>query len=185
MVEGKESQKEGKKIDEITQKEEPGKVEEAKGAINVIGTKTAETSEQKDDKEKSFFEREIEKYRAFLKRSWDSAYKRYGLSLFHSLSVEERVKIMEELGFEPIDAKDYYNKAVLAIQENDLKKAEKYLDLALKEDPQHPESLFNMALLFEKTDRKAQSLNYWEKYIELIDNEVEIKMIADHLEETV
>ncbi len=138
-----------------------------------------------DEDDRNFFEKEIGIYRGFLARSWDSAYKRYGLTLFHSLSAEEKVKFMQELGFEPIDARDFYNKAVLSIQNNDLKKAEQFLQKALEIDPEHPESIFNMALLLEKTDRKVQALEYWGKYLDVISDEEEIRVISDHLEQVI
>lgn len=148
-------------------------------------TAEQDKKEEKPVDDRNFIEKEMESYRGYLNRSWESAYKRFGLYLFHSLTAEERVKYMETLGFEPIDARDYYNKAVLCIQSNDYTKAEELLKKALELEPEHSESLYNMAVLLEKTNRKIEALNYWEQYLGIIDNEEEIKAIAEHLEEEV
>lgn len=156
-------------------------------AANKDKALAAENSNQEAVKQpeddRLFIERELEQYRAALSRSWEAAYKRYGLVLFHSLNPEEKVKIMNNLGFEALDARDYYNLAVIAIDKEDYAAAEKLLDKALDIEPEHAESLFNMALLLEKTDRKIQAIEYWEQYLELIGDEEEIGKIAEHLEE--
>lgn len=139
-----------------------------------------------EDEELTFFEKEMKAYRKFLLQNWDAAYNKYGMILFHCLSPEEKVKLSESLGFEPVNAIDYYNKGVLAIEKNELPKALECFKKALELEPEHPETLFNYALLLEKMDKGIQqALNYWEKYLEVIDDEDEIRAVTEHLEQSV
>lgn len=122
-----------------------------------------------------FFEAEISRYSAHLEADPEETYQRYGFTLYHSLPPEQMVLENQKLGFFRGDAIDTYNLAGIEIGKENYEEAAKMLESALKMDDSLADAVHNLALCYEKLDRKADAIKLWEKYIELIADDEDIE----------
>lgn len=132
-----------------------------------------------------FFEAEIVRYSASLEADPEDTYKRYGFTLYHSLPPGQLVLESQKLGFFRGDAADQYNLAGLEIEKENYEGAKDLLEKSMKMDDTLAETAYNLALCYEKLDRKADAIAMWNKFIELADEEQEedIAPVEAHLAE--
>ncbi len=133
---------------------------------------------------KSLYEKEIDGYRAFLKRGFDTAYRFYGFTLFHSLSPEEKVGLFQKLGFEPKNPEDFYNLGCLAVKKGDYTTARDFFQKTLELAADFEEAYYNLALTQEHLDDEKAAINNWEIYNEFLDEDSsEAIVVSEHIAE--
>jgi tetratricopeptide (TPR) repeat protein len=130
-----------------------------------------------------FYAAEVAKYEAIVDDNLDASFKRYGFTLYHSLPGLKQIEIAQKLGFQKRDAVDYYNLASLDISRDEYGAAVKNLQKALELDGSMADAAFNLALCYEKLNKKQDALNQWSRYIELSDNTDERAEVETHLAE--
>lgn len=134
--------------------------------------------------QKNLHERELERYRVFLQYGFDVAYKYYGFSLFHSLFPEEKVEIMQKLGFKPKNPEDYYNLGCLAAQKEDYVSACKFFEKTIDMAADFEEAYFNLAITQENLGEEEDAIQNWEIYSEFLDEDSsEALLISQRIEE--
>lgn len=110
---------------------------------------------------------ELSRYRKSLEEDLEGAQRRYGFTLFHSLSPVEKVIHLKRLGCEARDGIDHYNLGTaLALQEN-FAEAIVHLEKALAENPNWPEALHNLALALERAGKRDKARAEWERLLKL------------------
>lgn len=130
-----------------------------------------------------FFENEITRYAVSLENNPEDAYQRYGFTLYHSLPPAHMVLESRKLGFYRDDAIDQYNLAGLEIGVENYEAAAGLLEKALKMDDSIADAAYNLALCYEKMDRKADAIKMWNRYKELAEDEEELVPVEAHLAE--
>jgi len=134
--------------------------------------------------QKNLYEKELERYRVFLQHGFEVAYKYYGFTLFHSLSPEEKVDIMQKLGFKPQNPEDYYNLGCLAAQNEDFKAARDYFQKTIELAADFEEAYYNLAITEEQLGNDEAALENWEIYSEFLDEDSpETLIISQHIDE--
>ena len=133
---------------------------------------------------KSLYTMEIDRYRTFLKRGFNTAYKFYGFTLFHSLAPEEKVELFQKLGFEPKNPEDFYNLGCLAAQKEDYTTARDFFQKTLDVAADFEEAYYNLALTQEHLGDEKAAIHNWEMYNEFLDEDSsEAIVISEHLAE--
>jgi tetratricopeptide (TPR) repeat protein len=131
-----------------------------------------------------FYEAEVLRYTETLKSNQAEAFERYGFTLYHSLAPRDQINLSQDLGFFRNDAVDQYNLAGLEISEENYEKAATLLEKALGMDDSLGEATCNLALCYEKLDRKDEAAKLWAKYREMCtDCQEELDAIDSHLAE--
>lgn len=131
-----------------------------------------------------FFEAEISRYSSNLEADPEDTYRRYGFTLYHSLPPVQMVLENQKLGFHRGDAIDTYNLAGIEIGKENFEGALALLEKALKEDPTLADAWYNLALCYEKLDRKADAKKAWNNYLEHTEDEEEaVEQVRAHLGE--
>jgi tetratricopeptide (TPR) repeat protein len=130
-----------------------------------------------------FFESEIARYSAALEADPEDTYRRYGFTLYHSLPPGQLVLESQKLGFFRGDAADQYNLAGLELEKNNLEGAKELLEKSIEMDDTIPEAAYNLALVYEKLDRKADAIKMWNRFLELADEDEELAPVEAHLAE--
>lgn len=120
-----------------------------------------------------FFEKEMNRYISNLEVDSVDAYRRYGFTLYHSLPAAHMVVESRKLGFYRDDAIDHYNLAGLEASNENYEAAVDLLEKALKEDDTLADAAHNLALCYEKLDRKADAIAMWNTYRSLVDEDDE------------
>ncbi len=108
----------------------------------------------------------LTKYRMDLEQDLDGAQGRHGFTLFHSLAPEEKVALIERLGFKPQDGIDHYNLGCVAAGQENFKAAVSHFEKAVDGDPQWIEALHNLALALERAGRKTKAREAWGRCLE-------------------
>ncbi|MBI4651980.1 tetratricopeptide repeat protein [Candidatus Desantisbacteria bacterium] len=112
-------------------------------------------------------EKEIKEFSALLdKNNINAAYKIYGFSLLYSLPENERINYSKSLGFELTDI-EHYNLGVKAVSEGNLKEAVKEFKQAVKLNPGHLGSYYNLGLAYEELGEKTKAGEFFNEYINL------------------
>ncbi len=130
-----------------------------------------------------FFESEISRYSANLEADPEETYQRYGFTLFHSLPPAQMVLENKKLGFYRGDAIDTYNMAGLELAKNNIEGGLELLEKSYKMDDSLADAAHNMAVCYERLDRKADALKMWKRFLELAEDEEEIAPVEAHLKE--
>jgi tetratricopeptide (TPR) repeat protein len=130
-----------------------------------------------------FFESEISRYSANLEADPEVTYRRYGFTLYHSLPPAQMVLENQKLGFFRGDSVDTYNLAGIELGKENYKGATELLEKALKEDPTLADAAYNLALCYERQDRKADALSTWNKYLEVAEDEEDLEEVRAHVAE--
>lgn len=130
-----------------------------------------------------FFEQEIARYSASLEADPEDTYRRYGFTLYHSLPPAQLVLESQKLGFFRGDAADQYNLAGLEIEKENYEGATELLEKALAMDETLAEATYNLALCYEKLDRKDEAIKMWNRFLELADEDEELAPVEEHLAE--
>ncbi|RJP27530.1 MAG: hypothetical protein C4527_13115 [Candidatus Omnitrophota bacterium] len=124
------------------------------------------------DKRKShedLYEFEIGRFLDLLEQDRNYAFQRYGFTTIYSLPPEKLYQLKNELGWKGRDALDYYNQGTIECQEGKLKDALKHFEKAESMNCDQPELYFNMAVIMEEKDDKANARAYYQKYIDAVE----------------
>lgn len=130
-----------------------------------------------------FYESEVDRYVETVERDLGEAFQRYGFTLYHSLPPVKQVQLAEKLGFLGTDAIAQFNLAGVAISEEDWNKAASHLQKALEMDGTFADAAYNLAIVYEKLDRKQDAINLWSRFQELSTVEDERRAVESHLAE--
>lgn len=125
--------------------------------------------------------RYLDWFKQSLAAEGETAYKRWGMPLFHSMTDEEVESQRAALGFEVRDALDQYNRGCLLAGREDYAGAAKAFDRALALDPDLEEALFNRALTAEKTGDLAKARELWNRYLDRYGESDDADDVKDHL----
>src|SRR5687768_1207826 len=120
----------------------------------------AEGEESSED----FYLAEVTRYEATVDRDLDEAFKRYGFTLYHSLPPVKQVQLAKKLGFMGTDAVDHFNLAGVEIAGERWDAAAKLLQKSLELDGTFADAAYNLALVYEKLDRKNDAINLWSRF---------------------
>lgn len=126
-------------------------------------------------------ERLLNDLRASLEKDGLTAYKRWGLALFHNTSDAEAEAQREALGFEPKDALDHYNRGCLMASRNDFAGAVKAFQRAAKLDPAMAEAQYNVALALELAGQTAEAKKAWQQYAEQFADRDDVAEVREHI----
>lgn len=144
------------------------------------------TAEEKPAQQpkRSLFSQEMDRYRNFLDRGFETASQYYGFTLFHSLTPEEKVKWFEDLGFEPENPEDFYNLGVMAAHKEEYDKAAEFFEKTISLAADFEQAYYNLALMLEKLGKEKAALEQWEVYYEFLDEDSsEAIKVHQHMEE--
>lgn len=143
-----------------------------------------EVAEQVDEapveetREPTLTDQLVERFNHALDTDHKDAYRRWGFTLFYSLSDEEAHAQQMRLQPQPRDGLDHYNLGChSASQEKYAKAAEAFAE-ALKSDPGFAEARFNLALALEKTGDIKGARELWQEHLDRhgdSEDDVEIK----------
>ncbi len=142
----------------------------------------AEFSEAEPAREE-FFDKELARYEAILDRSNDEAFERFGFTMYHSLSGLKQVELRQKMGFETRDSVDLFNLAGLSVAREDYKGAAQLLEKAVKQDENLADARYNLALCYERLDRKSDALKNWEEFLKVSSSEEDKAAVSAHLAE--
>lgn len=131
----------------------------------------------------SFFLHHLRDYLELLKKDPEKAYKIYGFTLINSINPVDRAYYKIKYDFEPQDAVDFYNRGVHRLADNKYKEALKFFEKAIKMNPRFPEALYNTAWTYEKIGDIKKALDYWEEYLDFVEEDDEAELIEKHIEE--
>lgn len=127
---------------------------------------------------------EIGRFQELLEADKNYAYQRYGCTLLYSLPPEQVFQLKEELGFKTKEPLDHYNAGTVACLNGDTKTGLKEFEKALEGGCDRPELYFNMALIFEEQEDKIQAKEYFQKYIDAVEQwDVIPKSVQEELDE--
>ena len=164
-------------------KKTSNKTEEVKATSEAKAVKAVEESSHPQP-QKSLYDKEIERYRLFLQRGFDTAYKYYGFTLFHSLSPEEKVELFQKLGFDPQNSEDYYNLGCLAVTKEDYAVARNSFEKTIELAADFEEAYYNLALTQEKLGNDKAAIENWEIYNEFLEEDSsEALLISQHIDD--
>jgi tetratricopeptide (TPR) repeat protein len=133
--------------------------------------------------EVDYYDQEIAQYAIAVDEDLEQSLKRYGFTLYHSLPALKQVELREPLGMGPRDAIDQYNLACVAIAKEDYQEAAKLLQATLKADDKFADAVYNLALCYERLERKSDALKQWNRFLELADSEENRREVETHLAE--
>lgn len=118
--------------------------------------------------DRRFLEKQLDEFRETLEEDAPAAYRRYGVTLLHSLDEETYFKELARFGWQPETALDFYNQGVIAANRGDHEQALELYQEALKRDPELPCALFNLACSCEALGRSDQQRTALKKYVDLL-----------------
>jgi tetratricopeptide (TPR) repeat protein len=130
------------------------------------------------------FEKEREKFRTSSKEDLDLAYKTFGFTLVHSLSIDEGTDLLERCGFEPKNAVEYYNRGVVAVQRENYPRAIDQFRRAAEADSSLLDAIYNLAVCYERTKQVPQAISTWQTYLESVKDkgtEEEVKQVKERI----
>lgn len=113
-------------------------------------------------------ERQLDEFRKLLAEDPQQAYKRYGVTLVHSLDEETYFQEMTRFGWEPRTALDFYNLAVLATNRGDHEEALDLYEEAIARDEELACAHYNLAATFEALGQEDKQRSSLERYLELM-----------------
>jgi tetratricopeptide (TPR) repeat protein len=112
----------------------------------------------------------------------ETAFKRWGLPLYHSLSDEAVEAQRLAHGVQPTDALDFYNRGCLLASTEDFAGAAKAFARALELKPELSEAAFNHALALEKSGDAKGARKAWQAQLEALeDGSEDAEAIKEHL----
>ncbi|MCE5228598.1 hypothetical protein LLG95_03250 [bacterium] len=123
----------------------------------------------------------LNELRASLDKDGLSAYKRWGLCLFHNYEDAEAEAQREAMGFEPKDALDFYNRGCLLASRNDFAGAAKAFAGAAKLDAKLAEAQYNYALALELAGQMSDARKAWAQYAEQFADREDVAEVRDHI----
>ncbi len=126
--------------------------------------------------------KELNNYIELMKKDPQKAYNIYGFTLINSINPVDRAYYKIKYGFEPHDAVDYYNRGVYMLLENKYKEALKYFKEAIKLNDRFAEALYNIAWIYEKLGDYKNAADYWEEYLDFVEDDDEAEELEEHIE---
>lgn len=133
--------------------------------------------------EKTLSDIQREAFAAAVAANPAEAYKRWGVSLFHSLSDEEAQEQLGVLKINYPDALGHYNQGVKLAEAEKYAQAAKAFAKASELDPTLTEAIYNQALAEEKAGNAGEARKLWNRYLEFCDDAEESAEIKNHLTE--
>src|SRR5688572_22186637 len=130
-----------------------------------------------------FYLSEVTRYEATVDRDLDEAFKRYGFTLWHSLPPIKQVQLAKKLGFMGNDAIDHFNLAGVEIANERWDQAAKLLQKSLELDGTFADAAYNLAMVYEKLDRRSDAINVWSRFQELTQADDDRRALEAHLTE--
>lgn len=112
---------------------------------------------------------EIGRFQELIESDKNYAYQRYGCTLLYSLPPEQQFQIKNEMGFTTKEPLDHYNAGTVACLNGDPKTGMKEFEKAMQAGCDRPELFFNMAMIFEENEDKKQAKEYFQKYIDAVE----------------
>lgn len=140
-------------------------------------------STDETEEPESLYDTELTSFRTAIEKNLEGGLKQCGFALIHSLDSAERVLVFDKLGLPCKDAVDFYNLGTAHAANEDYEKAIDYWKKSLKIDPEHKETLFNLAVVYEKLDDMAKARKYYDQYLVDLEDPEEIEMVNNHLAE--
>jgi len=113
----------------------------------------------------------LDKFQSRLADKRVKAMRQFGMTLFHSLPVAQRIKLGEALGVNPDNATTHYNLGVLAAVEQDWAKAIAEFQAALKMDASMRVALYNLALATDKNGDVAKARRLYNELVDSVNEE--------------
>ncbi|MBN1476170.1 tetratricopeptide repeat protein [Candidatus Sumerlaeota bacterium] len=123
----------------------------------------------------------MEQFRLNLSKDMDEAQQRFGFTLFHSLTPQEKVRHLEALGFEPRDGIDHYNLGCVDALQGNFESAIGHFERAVADQPDLLEAVFNLALSLERAGRTPEAKKQWGRALDLTSDEAERREIEAHI----
>lgn len=123
------------------------------------------------------FERERDRFRQATKDNLELALDVNGLTLLHSLPIDEGTELLEKFGFEPKDAVEYYNRGVVAAQKDNLPKAIEWFRKAAATESTLLDAIYNLAACYERSKQTPQALSTWQTYLDSIKDKGDEELI--------
>lgn len=133
--------------------------------------------------EKTLSDLQLEAFAAAVAADPADAYRRWGVSLFHSLSDEQAQQQLGLLKINYPDALGHYNQGVMLARGEKYAQAAKAFAKAAELDPSLGEALYNQALAEEKAGNTAEARKLWNQYLEFCGDAEESQEIKNHLTE--
>lgn len=120
--------------------------------------------------ERNLYKKQLELFRQLAEEDIEEAINICGLWELHSLSPEEKMNFLEKLGFKPQQAQEFYNLGLRAALKGEYKEAEKFFKLAVEENPEFYEAIYNLALTYEHLKNMKKSLELWQLCVSKINS---------------
>ncbi|MCX7048548.1 MAG: tetratricopeptide repeat protein [Candidatus Sumerlaeota bacterium] len=116
----------------------------------------------------ALYRQTLEKFQTRLKDNSNKALRQYGMTFFHSLPVDQRVRLGETLNFSPDNAITHYDLGVVAAGEGNWAKAIPEFQTALKKDETLHAAQYNLALALEKNGDRSKAKQTFERLLEAV-----------------
>lgn len=146
--------------------------------------KPQEKESQPSLPQENLYKREMERYRTHLQRGFEPAYKIYGFTLFHSLMAEEKMDIIQQLGFKPKEPEDFFNLGCIAAKKDEYPKACEHFRKTIELAEDFEQAYYNLAICLEHLGEFKDAIENWKIYCEFLsEDSSEAPMIAKHIEE--
>jgi len=122
-----------------------------------------------EPKSGDLYARHVQDFVETAKRDLNEAIQRFGFTIWHSLPPEEAAKIKQQLGVQPLEAVDLYNRGTARAQQGDHAGAEADLRAALQKDPDHALAAYNYAVCLENLNRPDDARRAYEQYLAILE----------------
>lgn len=129
-----------------------------------------------------FHARQVEMYKQSLATEGETAYLRWGMPLFHSLSDDEAEAQRLALGIAPVDALDFYNQGCQLVNREDFAGALTAFEQAAQLDPTLGEAVYNKAMALERMGDLAAARQTWQAYLEKFGENEDAGEVKLHIE---
>ena len=113
----------------------------------------------------------------------DKAIEQYGFTIIHSLDPRAKMEAFQEYGFKPKTAADHYNLGILEAEQEEYQSAITHFEKALEHNPEMIETVFNLALLYERMGDKKKAITHWKDYAAATVSDQEKSKIEAHIKE--
>ena len=130
----------------------------------------------------------LEDYATKLHRNVDKALSQYGMTLYHSLPVDQRTWLGEQLGLNPPNARTRYNLGVVEASRENWDQAITLFQEALDKDASLLEARYNLALACDRKGDKDEARRHFQTLIDSVgaraDWAEDVARIRSYLQET-
>lgn len=145
-------------------------------------TQSSESSEINARKAEQHHARMLADFQQSVEAEGETAFMRWGLPLYHSLTDEAVEAQRAAHGIEPADALDFYNRGCLLASREDFAGAAKAFARAAELNADLPEAAFNHALALEKSGDAKGARKAWQAHLETLEEDSEdADEIKEHL----